>query len=417
MRIAALAIGVVAGFIASLILALGGLDVAADMVGADPRQVQAMRFGLFIVANVGIFGAALALAASLAGGIVMAVAALAWIAAALMLQRADDLMLMVMPALLLVAAGLAIAAHFRRLHEDSFREDPYRRAPRRRREPVPLDPEDEDEPEFDVPEFGDEPPMQPVAAAFAGPDYEDEIDRPRGDEWNPRRRPPPPPRARAAFRDIEVEEDEYEPSWFASFSFALSSILSFGLYAALAGAGLLVAWNFSGLGSDRADQPQQIAEAAAPVLADPAAGAAPASPVLAAQPPAQPLAAVPEVENETSDAFSPAGEVMQPDDSPLQIPRLADDFFDDLPMAQQLPALAQQSPEALPETTEAAAPAAQPAETAPPPAPTAGATSAPRPMPMTPAMAAARAAPSPSPAPPAQPAGTGLQPLVNLTAP
>ena len=57
MRVAALAFGILAGLVASLILALGGLDVAADLGATDARQAQAIRFGLFVIGNLGFFGA------------------------------------------------------------------------------------------------------------------------------------------------------------------------------------------------------------------------------------------------------------------------------------------------------------------------------------------------------------------------
>ena len=50
MRIAALAFGVLAGLVASFILALGGLD-AAELRHLDGRQMQLVTFGLFVVAN------------------------------------------------------------------------------------------------------------------------------------------------------------------------------------------------------------------------------------------------------------------------------------------------------------------------------------------------------------------------------
>ena len=51
MRVAALAFGILAGLVASLILALGGLDVAADLGATDDRQSQAIRFGLFVIGS------------------------------------------------------------------------------------------------------------------------------------------------------------------------------------------------------------------------------------------------------------------------------------------------------------------------------------------------------------------------------
>ena len=114
MRIAALAFGVIAELIASLILALGGLDVAAN-VGASPdRQIQVTRFGLFVVANIGVFGAELVLASPVGGAVLFLIGAVAWVAAALLLHHGADLVLIVPPALLLVATALSAIAFFRR---------------------------------------------------------------------------------------------------------------------------------------------------------------------------------------------------------------------------------------------------------------------------------------------------------------
>ena len=106
MRVAALAFGVLAGLVASLILALGGLDVGPDLSAAGDRQAQAIRFGLFVIANLGIFGAALALAAPLAGAVFLALGAIAWAGAALLMRQTIDLVMIIPPALLVIAAIL-----------------------------------------------------------------------------------------------------------------------------------------------------------------------------------------------------------------------------------------------------------------------------------------------------------------------
>ena len=124
MRVAALAFGILAGLVASLILALGGLDVAADLGTADDRQAQAIRFGLFVIGNLGFFGAALALAAPLAAAVFLVLGAIACVGAALLMHHTTDLVLITPPALLLVAAIFAVIAHIRR--------------------PRPADPEDSD---------------------------------------------------------------------------------------------------------------------------------------------------------------------------------------------------------------------------------------------------------------------------------
>ena len=113
MRIAALAFGVLAGLVAALILALGGLDPSA-LTHTDPRQVSAIRFGLFVVESFGIFGAGLVIAVPLAGAILMGVGAIAWVVAAFVLHHGPDYVMLTPPALLLIVAGLAVVAFVRR---------------------------------------------------------------------------------------------------------------------------------------------------------------------------------------------------------------------------------------------------------------------------------------------------------------
>ncbi len=259
MRIAALAFGVLAGLIASLILALGGLDVAS--AGPTDRTAQAIRFFLVIVGNIGFFGGALTLAIPLAGAILLVAGALAWVAAALLLS-ASNLVLITPPLLLLFAAIPAFVAHFRTPRETPPEPEilaPLR--PSRRSEEEAFD-----EPEVDMPSFGEPPRRGPTfsdaprarASAFATPG----ADAPRDHrDWNPGKKRPVPPRARPAFRRPDVEEDD-DDSPFSRFALSASSILSFGLYAALAGAALLVVWTLRGPEPDAA----AVATADAPVL-------------------------------------------------------------------------------------------------------------------------------------------------------
>lgn len=279
MRVAALAFGVLAGLVASLILALGGLDVTANLAGEGERQAQAIRFGLIIIGNLGIFGAALVLAAPLAGAIVLVVGALAWVAAALLTGHTTDFVLITPPALLLVSAILAGIAHFRRPRPlDSDEPEIEIIAPERgERMQRPSDMmDDEEDEEIGVPVFAAE--AQPPPSRF-----DDDRRAPADDDWNPRRRAPPPPRTKPPFRPIEDEYDD-EPSGFSRFALGLSSVLSFGLYAALAGAAILVFWNFRDAG------PNEPAAVVAEVeVSDPAAAPAssqPAAPVLTPSPPA-----------------------------------------------------------------------------------------------------------------------------------
>ncbi len=91
----------------------------------------------------------------------------------------------------------------------------------------PSDMMDDEEDEDQVPVFAAE--AEPPPSRF-----DDDRRAPADDDWNPRRRAPPPPRTKPPFRPIEDEYDD-EPSGFSRFALGLSSVLSFGLYAALAG--------------------------------------------------------------------------------------------------------------------------------------------------------------------------------------
>jgi len=50
LRIAAVAFGVLAGLVASFILAFGGLD-ASELRHLDGRQMQLVTFGLFVISK------------------------------------------------------------------------------------------------------------------------------------------------------------------------------------------------------------------------------------------------------------------------------------------------------------------------------------------------------------------------------
>ena len=73
--------------------------------------------------------------------------------------------------------------------------------------------------------------------ALRGSDRDD-----RNDNWEPVRRRVEPPRTKSVFRSPEEEYDD-EEGGFARGARIISSILSFGLYAALAGAAVLIFWN------------------------------------------------------------------------------------------------------------------------------------------------------------------------------
>ncbi len=304
MRVAALAFGVLAGLVASLILALGGLDVTADLAGAGERQAQAIRFGLLIIGNLGIFGAALVLASPLAGAIILVVGALAWVAAALLTHHTTDFVLITPPALLLVSAVFAGIAHFRRPHPADPDEPEVEiiapgRDERMQQRPSEMMDDEEDE-EIGVPVFAAE--SQPPPSRF-------DEDRRGGDDWNPRRRQPPPPRTKPAFRPIEDEYDD-EPSGFSRFALGLSSVLSFGLYAALAGAAVLVFWNLRDTSPDRPAAVVAEVEVSAPVSSQ-----APSSP---STEPTAPVLTASRAAAEPSREISVAA--VQPSSEPTDIP-------------------------------------------------------------------------------------------------
>ena len=252
MRIAALAFGVVAGLVAALILALGGLDPGA-LLHADPRQISAIRFGLFVVEAFGIFGAGLVIAVPLAGAILMAVGAAGWVVAAIVLRHGPDFVMLTPPALLLAAAGLAAAAFIRGRARPDDADDYDRDALDAQRAAMSAgaraprnDEQDEDE-DAAMPVgasfFGEAGTATPLRGAMQsepalrGSDRDD-----RNDNWEPVRRRVEPPRTKSVFRSPEEEYDD-EEGGFARGARIISSILSFGLYAALAGAAVLIFWN------------------------------------------------------------------------------------------------------------------------------------------------------------------------------
>jgi len=118
LRIAALAFGVVAGLVASLILALGGLD-AAELRYLDGRQMQLVTFGLFVIANLGVLGAGLVLAVPLAGAILFVVGAIGWIVAAVAMHHGPDYVMLTPPGILILAAVLSTVAFIRRRTADA----------------------------------------------------------------------------------------------------------------------------------------------------------------------------------------------------------------------------------------------------------------------------------------------------------
>lgn len=272
MRIAALAFGVISGLVASLILALGGLD--AGVVGAHPDpQIQIGRFALFIIANLGVFGAGLALASPLGAAVLFVVGAVSWIAAALILHHTTNLVVIVPPLLLLIATALSLVALFR--GGRGFALPPLSLGGRgRARRPDSSDREEYDD--------GDEPQLGGL----------DGRDSPPVD-WQPGKRRPPPPRQKPMFRPAD---DEIEESGLSRVARGTSSVLSFALYGAIAVAVLLVFWNLRG-----GDQQNPAAAKVEPApVTSAVADATPAAPVLA-QPATTPRTVAPQPDAPAAD--------------------------------------------------------------------------------------------------------------------
>ena len=408
MRVAALALGILAGLVASLILALGGLDVAADVGPAVDRQAQAIRFGLFVIGNIGVFAAALALAAPLAAAGLLLLAAVAWVGAALLMHHTTDLVLITPPALLLVAAVFAAIAHFRRPRpaaDDDIEDTAPEILTPQRAEEEDVSELPEGEEEVGIPAFATEARAEPsVRSAF-----DDDRVRSLDSDWNPRRRRPPPPRAKPAFRPIEDEYDD-EPSGFARFAQGLSGVLSFGLYAALAGAAGFIFWSMR----NEAEAPAvTVAEAPAvsssiDLLPPPSSSAedrlpsteARLEPILTGEPirevatsPTAPSTTLSELVAEAAPSREAAGfGAISLPDGPVLVPRLADDFASDdtsgAPTV-SLPPFSSEPPTELPvvepEPLDLQAPQPEPSVAAP-------GQPLPRPMPL--GMAALRAGPA-----------------------
>ncbi len=410
MRVAALAFGVLAGLVASLILALGGLDVAADLGAAADRQAQAIRFGLFVIGNLGIFGAALALAAPLAGAVFLLAGAAAWIGAALLVRHSADLVLITPPALLLVAAIFAVIAHFRRprpVDDDTDDSDieiiAPQRADRATRPSAMMGNEDADDGEEDIgmPAFAAEQRTEPSARGT----FDDERARPKDVDWNPRKKQPPPPRAKPAFRPVEEEYEDDEPSGFSRFAMGISGILSFGLYAALAGAAVLIFWsvgnNLGPPAATVADAPPATSSAEATSSSEqerlPAAEET-LRPILGSEPIREvatsgtaPSTTPSELVAATATSTEPGtfGAVTMPDGQ-VTIPTLSDDFTNEADGTALPPVSA--APPSLP--AEEAAPADL---ESPQPGPSVAPPGQPMPRSVLPQMAALRAAPGTGP--------------------
>jgi hypothetical protein len=412
LRVAALAFGILAGLVASLILALGGLDVPANLGATADRQAQAIRFGLFVIGNLGVFGAALALAVPLAGAVFLLLGAVAWVGAALLMRHSTDLVLITPPALLLVAAIFAVIAHFRhpRNAEDDDSDVEIIAPERGDRRPSDLM---DDEGEVGMPAFAAEQRPEPSARG-AFDDSRLQPKNPKNVDWNPRRRQPPPPRAKAAFRPVEDEYEDDEPSGFSRFALGLSGILSFGLYAALAGAAVLIVWTVR----NEADVPAAtVAEASAvsstaelPPFSSSSSeqDRLPSTegtlePILTGEPIREvetagtaPSTSPSELVAEAAPSQEPGGfgEVTLPD-GPVMIPTLSDDFNSD-DVGTSLPPVSAAPPSLPAEEASSEEPTPLDLEN-PPVEPSVAAPGQPLPHPVPPQMAALRTAPGTGP--------------------
>ena len=299
MRYVALAFGIVAGLVASLVLALGGLDL--DLLAIDQRQLAGVRFGLFVIANLGVFGAGLVLGAPLAAAALFVLGALSWIGAAIMLHHGPDMVMLVPPALLIIANAVSLVPWF--LGRRAARElPPLARGEAFGRERSAYESEEvegdlddgmEGRPPARAADAYDEMPQISVGAGFFGEggtamplrseladsrgapsaSEEDDEEEPRGrrnDDWRPGRKRPPPPRTGSVFREIESEEQEDDEPTFARLARVIGGLLSFGLYAALAGAAILIFFNLQAR-----DTPQPTATKVDAVSSEPSASSAP----------------------------------------------------------------------------------------------------------------------------------------------
>lgn len=407
MRIAALVFGILAGLVASLILALGGLDVSATAVTAGDRQAALFRFGLFVLANLGVFAAALTLALPRLGAVFAIVAAIAWVIAALLLGHGLDFILITPPALLLISAAFGIIASI---------QSPAPRSVAHL--PLDTDPEDEETDEereaalsadptaltLDIePNFTRSSRSQPVAIEAEFGDFSRPA-APTAGKWKPGKDRPVPPRATPNFRDPdEDEDDEYESETvFSRIGRNAGSLLSFLLYGALAAAAVLIFWTLR-TGSpttpavaviDSSSPPQAVAETSSseptlvPIL--PSSSPPPSVSVAALPPPSLPApsSAPPSVAQPVD--LLPGSAATAALDVPVRLDPQTGMAFDEASASINLA-----QPPSLPPDA-ASAPSSAPAA----PADTAASTTPVMPFTMSPRMAAARLRPVPSTPPP-----------------
>jgi hypothetical protein len=236
-RIAALVAGALAGFVASLILALGGLEVTASAFGGlGERQLALARFGLIFIANLSLLGAGVSLALPRAGAILLFLAGAAWAGAALYLGHKTDLVLFGPPALALLGVILAIVGDIRgrRANRGASMTEPRSE---RYASPEPYD--------VAPVALRGAPAMSPLSARDALDGVpERELMPSRVNGRGERKAAAPAPTPTPTFRDLDEEDEEdYEPSLLRRVGGGVASLLSFGLYAAAAAAVLLVIYN------------------------------------------------------------------------------------------------------------------------------------------------------------------------------
>ena len=238
--------------------------------------------------------------------------------------------------------------------------------------------------------------------------FDDDRQRPQDVDWNPRKKQPPPPRAKPAFRPIEEEYEDDEPSGFSRFAMGASGVLSFGLYAALAGAAVLIFWS---VGNNVGQPAATVAEAPAATASTPAAPSSsseqdrlPAAeetlqPIFGGEPirdvattGTAPSTTPSELVAETATSQEPGsfGDVTMPD-GPVGIPVLSDDFTNE-DDSTPLPPVSADPPTLPPEAPAAEEPAPLELE-APQPEQSVAPPGQPLPRGVPPQMAALRTAP------------------------
>jgi hypothetical protein len=260
-----------------------------------------------------------------------------------------------------------------------------------------------------------EPERQSQQPARGFDDRAQVRDLPDDEEWEPRRRRQPPPRQKLNFRAPDDDEDE---SAFSGFARSSSGILSFGLYACLAGAALLIFWNLhNGEAGHPAAAKVEASSAVSSIAVSPPAAAraqlrlqpnTPAAPEL----PSSSAGVVPTV---PMLAAASSAEAVAPGPPPLASPG---EFQDMAGVVVADPGAAapvtSDNAAVAPQQATSADAASEPADTdqasaAAPDLGSTGSTVAPvMPYPMPPAIAAGRGRRAPAAEPPSASADTGL---------